>query len=76
MLWFGLGLEAPGFGFTFLKPMPKLSMRAWLWLKPQLASKFPQCICYTFFVALLLPMQKMQLDVHIVVWVTIIRVLF
>jgi hypothetical protein len=28
----GLGLEAPGFGFTFLKPKPKPSRRAWLGL--------------------------------------------
>jgi hypothetical protein len=40
-----LGLEAPGFGFTFLKPKPSrpggLGL-AWLGLKPQLASNFPQ----------------------------------
>ncbi|KAJ7900603.1 hypothetical protein B0H14DRAFT_2556067 [Mycena olivaceomarginata] len=57
--------QAPGFGFTFFKPKPKPFEEGLAWLGfglSRLASNFPQCICYTFIAALLLPMQKMQLN--------------
>jgi hypothetical protein len=75
--WLGLG--SPGLWLHFPQAQAQAVEEGLAWLGfglSRLASNFPQCIYYTFIAALLLLMQKMQLNVHIVVWIIIIRVLF